>query len=89
MADLKNKIALISGGARGIGGAISEAMAASGASVIISDQLTEEGESKVNGLIEKGYPATFIKHDVTIESEWNKVMNHDLNIIHLNDHTQQ
>ncbi|MFL2705990.1 MAG: glucose 1-dehydrogenase [Gammaproteobacteria bacterium] len=76
MADLKNKIALISGGARGIGGAISEAMAAAGASVIITDQLTEEGESKVEGLIDKGYPATFIKHDVTIESEWNKVIQH-------------
>ena len=68
MADLKNKIALISGGARGIGGAISEAMAAAGASVIISDQLAEEGESKVKGLIEKGYPATFIKHDVFFNS---------------------
>ncbi len=76
MADLSNKVALISGGARGIGGAISEAMCLAGAKVVISDLLIEEGKSKVNELIEKGLQATFIKHDVTLESEWHDTINH-------------
>ena len=71
MADLTDKIALISGGARGIGGAISEAMCAAGAKVVISD-LLQEGQNKATELTDKGYAASFILHDVTIETEWNK-----------------
>ena len=52
MADLTDKIALISGGARGIGGAISEAMCAAGAKVVISD-LLEEGENTASELTDK------------------------------------
>ena len=56
MADLIDKIALVSGGARGIGGAISEAMCAAGAKVVISD-LLQEGENKASELTDKGYDA--------------------------------
>ena len=75
MADLTDKIALISGGARGIGGAISEAMCAAGAKVVISD-LLQEGENKASELTDKGYDASFILHDVTIETEWNKTVSY-------------
>jgi len=44
LADLKDKIALISGGARGIGGAIADAMCAAGAEVVISDLLDKKGK---------------------------------------------
>ena len=75
MADLTDKIALISGGARGIGGAISEAMCAAGAKVVISD-LLQEGENKASELNDKGYQASFKIHDVTVEAEWNKIVSY-------------
>ena len=74
MADLKNKIVLVSGGARGIGAAISAAMAEAGAKVVISDLLEKEGQNKVSELLSQGHQASFIKHDVTDESEWKKTV---------------
>ena len=76
MADLKDKIALISGGARGIGGAIADAMCAAGAEVVISDLLDKEGEDKALELTNKGYQATFINHDVTKEADWSNAILH-------------
>ena len=76
MADLKDKIALISGGARGIGGAIADAMCAAGAKVVISDLLDKEGEDKALELTSKGYQATFVKHDVTKETDWTNAILH-------------
>ena len=75
MANLTDRIALNSGGARGIGGAISEAMCAAGAKVVIS-ALLQEGENKASELTDKGYDASFILHDVTIEAEWNKTVSY-------------
>ena len=74
MADLKNKIVLVSGGARGIGAAISAAMAEAGAKVVISDLLEKEGQNKVSELLSQGHQASFIKHDVTDELEWKKTV---------------
>ena len=67
---LKGKVALISGGARGIGAAIARRFVAEGASVVIGDVLIEEGRllAKETGQSDGGI--AFTPLDVTSESSW-------------------
>ena len=67
MGRLDNKVALITGGARGQGAAEAELFAAEGATVYISDVLDDVGEATADRL---GDAVTYIHHDVTSESEW-------------------
>ena len=53
---LKDKVAIVTGGARGIGKAISELFAQEGASVIIWD-LLKEGEQVAEHITKKGQVA--------------------------------
>ncbi len=46
MSQLQNKVALVSGGARGIGGAAATALCEAGAAVVIGDMLAEVGEAR-------------------------------------------
>jgi 3alpha(or 20beta)-hydroxysteroid dehydrogenase len=67
---LDGKVALISGAARGIGAAIAEALAQSGATVMITDVLEKEGRETVARIAKAGGKADFQKHDVTVEAQW-------------------
>lgn len=64
---LHGKVALISGGARGLGLAIAQTMVDAGASVMLGDILVKEGEASAAKL---GPRAAFVKLDVTNESDW-------------------
>ncbi|WP_109437741.1 3-oxoacyl-ACP reductase FabG [Aquimarina sp. AU119] len=61
---LKNKVAIVTGGARGIGKAVSDLFAKQGAIVIIWDLLTD-GEKTAKEISEKGNTAEFTKISVT------------------------
>ena len=67
---LENKVALISGGARGMGAAEARLFASEGAKIVIGDVLEEEGcqtEAQIN---ESGGECLFVRLDVTSESAW-------------------
>ncbi|MDE2442011.1 MAG: SDR family NAD(P)-dependent oxidoreductase, partial [Betaproteobacteria bacterium] len=64
---LDGRIAIITGGARGIGATIARHFVANGAKVFITDVLADVGEALCQEL---GEAAAFLKHDVRNEAEW-------------------
>ncbi|MAX82242.1 MAG: 3-alpha-hydroxysteroid dehydrogenase [Crocinitomicaceae bacterium] len=67
MNRLEGKVALISGGSRGMGASHARMFVAQGAKVVIGDVLTEEGQKLADEL---GDAAEFIKLDVTSYENW-------------------
>ncbi|MCA0359617.1 MAG: SDR family oxidoreductase [Armatimonadetes bacterium] len=65
MPQLTNKIALVTGSTAGIGKASALALAAEGATVIVSGRRAAEGQAVVDEITETGGKATFIAADVT------------------------
>ena len=68
--DLTGRKALVTGGARGLGEGMAQALAAAGASVMIGDVLTTLGQETANKLSASGAKAGFVKLDVTQETDW-------------------
>ncbi len=67
MNRLKDKVILISGGARGQGAAEARLCVAEGARVVIGDLLEDQGRALA---AELGQSASFVRHDVTLETDW-------------------
>ncbi|WP_251152567.1 glucose 1-dehydrogenase [Cellulosimicrobium sp. Marseille-Q4280] len=67
MARLDGKVALVSGGARGLGAAYVRALHAEGARVVVADLLEEESEALADEL---GDRALALRLDVTDEASW-------------------
>jgi Short-chain alcohol dehydrogenase of unknown specificity len=74
MARVAGKVAIVTGGAMGIGQACAELLAAEGASVVVTDRETAGGKSVVDALTKAGHRAMFIEHDVGDEEGWKKVI---------------
>ena len=68
---LAGKLAVITGGARGLGAAKARLFVEHGAQVILSDIEVEDGERLAGEL---GPAATFLKHDVGDEAAWSEVV---------------
>ena len=68
MNRLDDKVALISGAARGIGAETARLMVEAGAKVAIGDVLEERGRDTARGL---GDAALYVHLDVTAEADWN------------------
>lgn len=66
---LSGKVAIVSGGATGMGGAASLLFAAEGARVAIIDRNAGEGEARVNEIIEAGGVAMSVAADVSRAGE--------------------
>jgi len=65
MFELTNKVAIVTGGARGIGKGISVTMAKQGAKVAIADLLEEEAKKTAEEIEKLGGKAIAVKTDVT------------------------
>ena len=71
---VQGKVALVTGGASGIGAAVSELLAREGASVAVTDVDELRGPEVVAGIKKAGHEASFLHHDVTSEPRWIKVV---------------
>lgn len=71
MARLSEKIAIVTGGARGMGEAHARKFVAEGSKVVITDLNQEAGEALAQEL---GEQAIFIKQDVTKAEDWEQVI---------------
>ncbi len=71
MNRLKNKVAIITGAAQGMGEAHARLFVAEGAKVILTDLNEKDGQALAGSL---GENAMFIKQDVTQKADWNRVV---------------
>jgi NAD(P)-dependent dehydrogenase (short-subunit alcohol dehydrogenase family) len=74
MARLNNRVALITGGARGLGAETARAMAAEGAAVAISDVDGAGARMLAEELRAHGAKAIGLEHDVSSEESWAATM---------------
>ena len=70
MGRLENKVALISGGSRGMGATEAKMFAAEGAHVVIADILEDEGRKTASKIAETGARCLFTNLDVLKASDW-------------------
>lgn len=73
---VRGRVALITGGASGIGRACAERLAEEGAHVVVTDIQDELGAETVSAINGTGGSAEFLHHDVTSEEAWMQVIGH-------------
>lgn len=74
MGQVEGKVALVTGGASGIGRACAERLAAEGAAVVITDVQDEPGQGAAESIRAAGGKAEYLSHDVTSEDAWIQVV---------------
>ena len=70
MAQVSGKVAIVTGGASGIGEACAETLAREGASVLITDIDDTLGKGVVDRITKAGGKAHYARHDVRDEGAW-------------------
>jgi len=70
MAQVSGKVAIVTGGASGIGEACAETLAREGASVLITDIDDTLGKGVVDRIAKAGGKAHYMRHDVRDEAAW-------------------
>jgi len=66
---LKDKVAIVTGAASGIGQATAELFAEEGAKVVLADMDTKLGEAVTSGIREKGGQGHFLRADISSEGD--------------------
>jgi len=74
MGHVEGKIAIVTGGASGIGAACVETLAREGATVVISDIDKAQGNAVLSAMTAAGQSGIFLSHDVTEEAQWQRVV---------------
>ncbi len=75
MADrVKGKVALVTGGASGIGRASAILLGKEGATVVVSDIQDDMGKDTVGAIKKAGGDAVYLRHDVANEDAWISVI---------------
>lgn len=78
MPRLENKVAIITGGASGIGAAAVELFAREGARVVIGDRDRAKGQALATRLSDAGLSVAFFEIDVSDPAQWQALMKHTL-----------
>jgi NAD(P)-dependent dehydrogenase (short-subunit alcohol dehydrogenase family) len=71
---LKDKIAIITGAASGMGLADARRFLEEGARVVITDQLGDAGRALADELAAQGHAVLFVQHDVSDPAQWDAVV---------------
>ena len=74
MGQVEGKVALVTGGASGIGAACVETLAREGAKVVLTDLDDARGEALAARIRDSGGEARFLHQDVTDEARWTEVV---------------
>lgn len=74
MSNLKGRVALVTGAARGIGLATARALGRAGATVMLTDILDTDGQNAVAALEGEDIKARYLHHDVTDEAAWKDIV---------------
>ncbi len=72
--ELTGRKALVTGGARGLGAGMAQALAQAGAAVVIADVREDLGKATADALRQSGAIAEFVPLDVTSEASWDQAM---------------
>lgn len=70
MGRLDSKVAIVTGGARGLGAAAVKALAQDGCAVLVCDVLDEAGKATVDALAAEGYRVQYQSLDVRDAGQW-------------------
>ena len=76
---LDGKVAIISGGARGIGAEVARLFNREGARVVIGDIREDEGQEVESEIIEEGGSCLYVRLDVTSSSSWRHAISSTVN----------
>jgi NAD(P)-dependent dehydrogenase (short-subunit alcohol dehydrogenase family) len=71
---VKDKVALVTGAAKGIGAATASLLAQNGATVIIGDISEKEGHATADEIVKNGGAAEYMELDVRREDQWQQVV---------------
>lgn len=74
MDRVAGKVAIVTGGAMGIGRACAELLATEGASIAITDREVAQGSEAARELCARGHRTMFLEHDVALEDSWRDVI---------------
>ena len=72
--DLTGRKALVTGGARGLGAGMAEALARAGAAVVIGDIREDLGQATADAIKKSGGDAAFLPLDVTSDQSWERAI---------------
>ena len=78
MDRVKDKVALITGAAMGLGEAAARLLAQEGARIVVTDVHDAEGQAVVAAIVAAGGEAKYFHHDVAREEDWVRVMDQAL-----------
>ncbi|HEX8011490.1 MAG TPA: glucose 1-dehydrogenase [Casimicrobiaceae bacterium] len=74
MGRVEGKVALVTGGGRGLGKASAVMLAREGAKVAVSDRKTEGADAVLSEITRAGGQAVFIQQDVSKEEDWKRTI---------------
>jgi NAD(P)-dependent dehydrogenase (short-subunit alcohol dehydrogenase family) len=74
MARVQDKVAVVTGGGKGIGDACARLLAAEGASVVITQRSEESARQTVQAVERAGGACAYVRQDVTEEDDWVRLL---------------